>query len=84
MPSPGNTPERFTLRLDVRAWNELNAAAGLVTEAEQAAHIGIARGTLNRIRNGHAAPGPEFIAAVRVAFPHVATDRLLAIVPKAA
>lgn len=82
MPNPP-AATRYTLALNVAEWYRITRAAGLTTEQKQADAIGIARETLNRIRNGRT-PSPEFIAAVRAAFPEVDQDRLFSVVTKAA
>ena len=81
MPPP-HKRSRHTLAINVGAWKTLNETAGLRSEKEQAAHLGIDRGTLNRVRNGRAAPGPEFIAAVRRAYPDADLDMIFQVVPK--
>ena len=72
-----------TLGVDLEQWERLTATAGLVTEASQAAAIGVSRGHLNRVRNGHLAPGPEFIARVRIAFPKADVLALFPVVNRA-
>jgi hypothetical protein len=75
---------RYTLSLDRDLFNEITHSAGLLTERAQAEALRLDRGFLNRVRNGRAAPGPEFIAQVRVRFPAVDTNRLFPIVQKPA
>jgi hypothetical protein len=75
------SPARVTLALDLETWANL---AGDLTDGALARRIGCSRQYLNRVRNGHAAPGPEFIARIRVAFPGVDTDALFRVVEKAA
>lgn len=82
--TPRNSPSRYTLALDADVWNAITKAAGLDTEREQAIKLGVSRGFLNRVRNGRAAPGPEFIAQARIAFPTVDANRLFPIVQKVA
>lgn len=81
---PPANPPRFTLGFDSDLWLELTTKAGLLLEREQADAVGISRGNLNRIRNGRAAPGPEFIAQVRQAFPGVDANQLFPVVVKVA
>lgn len=59
-------------------------AAGLVTESDQARALGVSRGHLSRVRNGHLAPGPEFIARVRLAFPKADDRKLFPVVTRTA
>lgn len=75
---------RTTLALNLALWAELTHKLGLETEKEQAEALGFSRGNLNRIRNGRSAPGPEFIAAVRAAWPNADTDKLFPVVEKSA
>lgn len=84
MPNPGATAVRYTLALDTVEWNAISQRAGLFTERQQAEVLGVTRETLNRVRNGRQAPGPEFIAAVRIAFPTADTGKLFRLVEKAA
>jgi transcriptional regulator with XRE-family HTH domain len=73
---------RVTLGIDSDRWDRIVREAGLPTEAQQARKIGVSRQHLNRVRNGHAAPGPDFIAGVRLAFPGVSTDELFPIITR--
>jgi transcriptional regulator with XRE-family HTH domain len=81
VPATLTAASRVTLALDLEAWAKL---AGDLTDGAIARRIGCSRQYLNRVRNGHAAPGPEFIARIRVAFPGVDTDALFRVVEKAA
>lgn len=74
---------RYTLTLNRELFNEITRNAGLPTERAQAEALGLDRGFLNRVRNGRAAPGPEFMAQVRVAFPAVDANELFPVVTKA-
>lgn len=84
MPSRMKHPARLTLSLNSTLWDRTARAAGLGTESEQAAKLGISRTHLSRIRHGHSAPGPEFIAAVRRHFPDVDERALFPVVKKPA
>lgn len=78
-----HTPQgRVTLGIDSVRWEAICRNAGLPTETQQARKVGVSRQHLNRVRNGHAAPGPDFIAGVRLAFPGVNTDELFPIIPR--
>lgn len=80
--APTPTNHRQTLTFDADVWARLCEARGLRNEAEQAAAIGVARSTLNRVRHRHAAPGPEFIAGVLSAFPRANVRTLFPVVAK--
>lgn len=80
-PAPG---PRQTLALDSEVWSALTKAAGLTTDRKQAEALGFTREALSRVRNGHAAPGPEFIAAVRGLFPHADIHKVFRLVDKVA
>lgn len=84
MPSRMPHPDRLTLTLDAELWDQTARAAGLKTEAEQAAKLGISRTHLSRIRHGHSTPGAEFIAAVRQHFPDADERALFPVVAKPA
>jgi hypothetical protein len=83
MQHASNTP-RVTLKLNGPLWDRITTAANLVTEGAQALALGVSRTQISRIRNGHCAPGAEFIAAARQAFPAVDTDELFEVVRKSA
>lgn len=59
--------------------DELRRANGIVSEAELSKIIGINPATLWRASEGNPVSG-GFIARVKLAFPHVATDTLFEVV----
>lgn len=81
---PTNTTSKPTLAIDLEQWEKVTKRAGLLTDASQAQAIGVHRGHLNQVRNGHRAPGPEFIARVRLAFPDVDPRLLFRVVARSA
>lgn len=82
MPPHSPTATRPTLGVDPVRWETLMRRAGLITEAAQARAIGVSRQHLNRVRNGHLAPGPEFLAGVWAAFPDADPRALFPVVTK--
>lgn len=73
---------RLTLGFDIRLWRSMTSQAGYNTEQERADALGIHRATLDRVSKGKAAPGPEFIAAVRATFPAADINRLFPVIQK--
>lgn len=76
--SPG-----VTLALHDEGWTAVTVSAGLRTDREQADAMHVSRQTVNRVRNKHAAPGPEFIAAAIRTFPTASFEQMFAVVEKA-
>lgn len=78
-----NQTPSVTLALHREGWKTVTTRAGLTTDMAQAAVLHLGRPHLNRVRNGRAVPGPEFIAAALKAFPDARFEELFTIVPKA-
>lgn len=57
--------------------------AGIETEVAQAKALHMSRAVLSRVRNGRAAPGPEFIASAMAAFPGTRFEEMFRVVTKA-
>lgn len=71
-----------TLALHLEGWKAVTVSAGLSTDMAQAAALHLSRQHVNRVRNGHRAPGPEFIAAAIKAFPESTFEQMFAVVTK--
>lgn len=71
-----------TLAVDPQGWTALMRRAGLTTEGAQARALGVSRQHLNLVRNGHRAPGPEFLARVWQRFPDADPRALFPVVTK--
>lgn len=80
MPTSPAAANRPTLGFDLDLWYALTKQSGYHTEQERAKALGIHRATLHRICSGESTPGPEFIAAVRTAFPAADINRLFPII----
>lgn len=73
-----------TLRLRRDELEKHRARLDLNTETGLAKAMGADRGTVNKVLNGKAKPGPDFIASLKVAIPGVPFESLWEIVPKEA
>lgn len=70
-----------TLRLRTEEFDKLAAAiTGARTDRELAERLGVSFNHLSQVRVGARTPGPQFIAAVRNAMPHVAFETLFDVV----
>lgn len=78
-----STTRKPTLGINPQAWQTLVTARGLITEQRQADALGISRQHLSAVRNGHYAPGAEFLARVFVAFPEADIRALFPVREKA-
>lgn len=72
-----------TLALHPNGWNAVTVSAGITTDKDLAGALCVSRQTVNRVRNGRAAPGPEFIASAITAFPEATFAQMFTVVPKA-
>lgn len=73
-----------TLRLRRDRLEEHRAEHDLTSESRLARAMGADRGTVNKVLNGKAKPGPDFIASLKKALPGVRFEDLWEIVPKEA
>lgn len=70
-----------SLRLRVEEFDKLTAAViGAPTQGELARRLGVDPAHLSQLRTGKRAPGEVFIAAVKVAMPHVSFEQLFEVV----
>lgn len=82
---PTTTPGRASpaYALNVPKLDDLRFANGIATDAELARIIGVSAETLWRVRHGHTKPSNEFMARLKVAFPHSTLDSLFTLVSAA-
>lgn len=73
-----------TLRLRRDELEKHRARLDLNTEVGLAKAMGADRGTVNKVLNGKAKPGPDFIASLKIAIPGVRFEDLWEIVIKEA
>lgn len=71
-----------TLRLRRDRLEEHRARLDLTTETGLANAMGADRGTVNKVLNGKAKPGPDFIASLKIALPGARFEDLWDVVAK--
>lgn len=75
-PVPRPKRARLSIRLRSDKWSAMCAAANLHSESEVASVLGVSRQHVWRIHSGERTPGPDFIAAVLMAFPGVRFEHI--------